>query len=194
MMKKWKGMKKENKLGFIILCFCILICLISITYAIWTQVFKGQKEQVITTGTFVLELTDESDEISLISAVPTSDSNGLKLTPYTFKLTNTGSIDANYRISLVNDEDEYIKDGCSNNKLDWSNIRYSFKLGENTEVMNYLNSNGGILATETLSSKNSINCALKLWIKSDADNSVMGKHFHGRIKIEAIQSDKELDS
>lgn len=192
--EKIKNNKKENKLGFIVLIFSVLICIISVTYAIWTQLFEGSKEQIITTGTLVLDLTNEEDTITLDKIVPLSDTDGLALTPYKFKVINTGTTNANYRISLVNDEEKYIEDSCSDKKMNWADIMYSFTIDNNVPTMNLLSSNKGILSSGTLNSNKTISCSLRIWIKSDADNSIMGRHFHGKIKIEAIQSDRQLDS
>ncbi len=193
-MKKWKEVKKENKLGLVALIVSILIFITSVTYAIWFQSFKGEKEQIIKTGTLILEIADEENEISLTNSIPVSDSEGIKSTPYTFTIKNTGSSNANFRISLVDDDKTYSEDGCSNNRLDWSMIKYYFSYKDDAPLMNLLNKKNGVLYEGVINSNEVSSCTLRLWIKSDAENGIMGNHFHGKIKIEAIQSDQELDS
>ena len=96
---------KEHKTRFIILAFGILICFVAIGYAAWTKVYNGEKENSIDTATLILTLDEsESNEISLLNTVPVSDATGLTYRPYTFKLKNSGTIKANYRLKIIDYE------------------------------------------------------------------------------------------
>lgn len=184
--------KKENKLGMIVLLCSFVICLIAISYAVWTKVFEGQKENTLDTATLILTLDEsESKGISLINAVPVSDQKGLTYEPYTFKLKNSGTIAAKYRIVLVNDEASYEEEQCES--LDWTNIKYSFSKNNETATKGFLSDTAGVMNFGIIDAGQTDSYSLKLWIKSDATNEIMNKHFHGIIKVEAIQSDQELD-
>lgn len=189
-----KPVKKEVKLGLIILVLSIIICISSISYAIWKYNAEGKKENRLTTGTLILDIKEEEDAIALVSQIPVSDSTGLSYTPYKFKVKNNGSTEANYRISIINDEDAYHDDQCQDKKLPWSDIKYHFQINNTNPSMQTLDTNKGILYSGRLKANEEDNFKLRMWIKSNADEKIMGKHFHGRIYLEAVQSDKELSS
>ena len=68
--------KKENKLGLIVLILSIIICLTTVSYALWSKIYPGKKDNYIKTGTLVLKLNEKSESISLENTVPVSDSKG----------------------------------------------------------------------------------------------------------------------
>lgn len=191
-MKKEKQ-EKENKLGLVVFIFSMIICLVAVSYAVWTQIFEGKKENKLETATLILTLDEsESNAISLINAVPVSDSKGLTYEPYTFKVKNSGSVAANYRIMIVNDTNTYKKDECTDKMLDWSNIKYSFSKNSEAATTGILSDTAGVLNLGTIEANETNSYSLKLWIKSSATNEIMNQHFHGIIKVEAVQSDQVL--
>lgn len=186
--------KKEHKFSLIILAICLLFCVIAVSYAAWIKIFNGEQEQSIDTATLILTLNEsESNEISLINTIPVSDTKGLTYEPYTFELQNSGSIEANYRIKIIDDDDKYIDDGCSDKKLDWANIRYSFKKNNEVATIGNLSDVNGVLNIGKIDANQIDKYSLILWIKADATNEIMDRHFHGIIKVDAIQSDQLLD-
>lgn len=191
-MEELREVKKENRLGFIVLIISTLICIISVGYAIWNNVYRGNKENKIKTGTLILNLNEKSESISILNAIPLSDTKGMQQDAYTFSLQNSGTTDAKYRISLIDDTEYYLYDECENNKLDWSFIRYSFEEENTTPIINGLSENSGILKEGTIKADEELNYSLNLWISSVTTTNEMGKHFHSKIKIEAIQSDQTL--
>ena len=66
---------------------------------------------------------------------------------------------------------------------------------------NVLSSTGGKLIGGTIEANQTKTFALKLWVNSEAtvgtkddpNSGVMGKHFHGKVKVEAIQSDQSFN-
>lgn len=186
--------KKEHKLGLVILIICLSFCFIAVSYAAWMKIFDGKMEQSIDTATLILTLDEsESNEISLINTIPVSDTKGLTYEPYNFELKNSGSIEANYRIKIIDDDNKYIDDGCSDKKLDWSNIRYSFKKNNEVATIGNLSEVNGVLNVGKIDANQIDKYSLILWIKADATNEIMDHHFHGIIKVDAIQSDQLLD-
>ena len=185
--------KPEQKMALAVLIFSIIICLFAVSYAAWTQVFEGNKESSLDTATLILTLDEkESNEISLTNAIPVTDQKGLSYDAYTFKVKNSGTIDANYRIFLVNDTATYESHGCSDMKLDWSNIRYSFSKNNEAATIGLLSDTSGVLNLGTIEPNTTDTYSLKLWIKSEATNEIMNHHFHGIIKVEAVQGDQVL--
>ena len=185
--------KKEHRLGFIVLIFSVIICLFAVSYAIWAKVFEGEKENSIDTATLILTLDEsESNAISLTNTIPVTDQKGLTYTPYTFKVKNSGTIAANYRIMLVNDTTTYEEDDCSDKMLDWSNIKYSFSKNNEVATRGILSDTSGVLNLGIIEANETDSYELKLWIKSEATNEIMNQHFHGIIKVDAIQEDQVL--
>ena len=155
--------KKENKLGFIVLIVSVLICALAVSYAIWTQTYHGKKENKMDTATLILTLDESASKgISLLNTVP------------------------------VTDDKKYKEHGCSSLKLDWSNIKYSFSKDNEVATIGNLGTSGGVLTEGILKTDDKSSYSLKLWIKAEATNEIMNQHFHGLIKVEAIQSDQEL--
>ncbi len=184
-----KEEKKEKKIALIVLLVCLVFIAIAVAYAMFSQIYLGEKTNQIQTGTLILDLDDSmGDGINLTDAVPVSDAVGLRNPSYTFTLKNIGSNNSQYRIKLVDDEAAYESDGCSSNRLQWSNIKYSFTKNESVTTMGLLSANSGVFDSGVLNagddSKNTY--TLTLWINSEATNEIMGKHFHGRIQVEAI--------
>lgn len=189
-----KEIKKENRLGLIILCFSILICIISISYAVWTQFIGGKKINQITTAKLSIKFKNEENAILLKNSLPVTDEQGKLVEPYTFEVENVGKVNANYRLYLAEDLESYKKDNCEKNKMSLSDIKYSFKnLENNSSNTNIVSATNGMLDQGTLGIGESKSFSLKLWIKSDAESDIMGKHFHGKVKIEAIQSDQNFN-
>lgn len=191
-MEELKEVRKENRLGFIVLIVSLLICIISISYAIWTNVYSGKKENVLKTGTLVLNLNEKSKNIELLNSIPISNDKSTQQEPYTFSLQNSGSVEANYRISLIDDTDYYISDNCVDNKLDWSFINYSFNENQTTPIIKGLAETSGILKEGKIGPGEELNYTLKLWLNINTTANEMGKHFHSKIKVEAIQSDQDI--
>lgn len=201
-----KQKKKENKLGLIILCLSILICIVSVSYAIWTQFIQGKNINKITTAKLDIVFEDENNPINLQNAIPISDDQGQQTIPYVFNLENRGTVPAGYRLYLTEDEDSYREDDCLDKKMNLSDIKISFaEVNQYVENASFntdlLSSSGGKLFEGTIDANQIKTFALKLWIKSDAtagtkddpNSGVMGKHFHGKVKVEAIQSDQSFN-
>ena len=117
MMKETKD-KGRNKVmilqGMIIL---VTIVLLGTTYAFLTNTVKGEKTSNIEAG--VLQLTYKDKEtINLENAYPMKDQQGMETPSYEFTVENTGTISANYELSLEEGE---------NSTLDTRVVKYSIK-------------------------------------------------------------------
>lgn len=170
-----------------LLVICGVVFLFAVTYAIFTYTGYGTKENRLATGTLILTLDDTTSEgISLANAIPVTNEDGLTSPSYTFAVENTGTLSANYRVSLVEDSDKYIEHGCTAKKMAWSNIKYSITKSTGSSI-DLLSENTGILDTGTLAPGEKKSYTLQLWISDTAGNDVMGTHFHGKIEVKAIQ-------
>ena len=170
-------MKNKRIVILIILILISIITLIGSSYALLTKSFKSKKLSM-EVGTLKIDFA-EGDAINMANAAPMTDSDGLKSTPYTFTITNSGTIDAYYTVS---NEEELA------NTLDTSYLR-----------MKLTGSNGydsGIktvkeLGTETykliddtlLETGKSVTYELRMWISQDAGNDIQDKIYKSKIVV-----------
>ena len=186
-----KKLDNNKKVMVVVTTFVLILLAIATTsYAMITFARYGKTENTIRTGTLILNL-DETKELSLINAYPMSDSQGMSSSAYEFTVENTGTQDARYKIMLVDDNDTYVEDGCS--KLAWSNLKYSIsRNGTNITSASYLSnlSSDSQLDEAIISSGSKNSYQLRIWIDSSAGNEIIGRHFHAKLNIKGILSDK----
>ena len=136
-------------------------------------------------------ILDESgaSNIELENAIPTTDKDGSKLTPYNFSIKNNGDADICYELYLADDtqaqEDCTSSNGSECELLQDSQIKYQLVQGETTTTQ--LLSTGRKLSSGTLKAGESSSYQLRVWLDYDADNSAMGKYFFGKVEVEAAQ-------
>ena len=184
-MKKQDTVKSKNIIT--ITTIAILIVLIGVTYAALEYQREGTKENIISTRMLKIALQAGSNGLNINPAVPLSEDQGLEQAQgYKFVLNNTGTANASYRIKLVDDEEEYTKDKCTDNKLNHNYIKASItKDGVEQEPV-LLGENDDIIDKGTIKAGEESEYTLKIWIDDSADTSVGGAHFHGKIKLEGI--------
>lgn len=181
---------KQKELGFTILStFAILIILISSSYAVFTSTQKAKKINNINVGNLQIEFvdTDNGNAINLNGAYPQSDEEGMKESPYTFKIKNTGSITTSFTIKLQDDTDVINEDNCSNNQLDKTKIKYSIN-DESPVLLSSIEDKSYLISSGSLASGESKTYSLRVWIDESAGNEDLGKHYHGKIILEGINA------
>ncbi len=186
-----KEKKKDTRNIKVILglSFTILLSLAAASYALFTSLQKGTQENEVVTGTLRLVLSEglSGNAIDIDPAIPVIESVGLSQEPYTFALKNTGTSPATYRISLVDYERQYTRDGCE--RIPKDKIMVSFtKNGEPliTDSLDHIEyfDTGDIAPTP--SGEQGIVYTMKIWIDDSAGNEIMGAHFHGQFMLEGI--------
>ena len=162
-MKKLKESKKV-----IIPLILIIIVLIGATYAWLSATTESENQNKILSGTLELEIISENNTINLENAYPLSDSEGLELQEYEFKIKNKGTINSDYTIYLddieLEENEERMEDKYLNYTLN-SNMEI-YKLTEIGENPNRVLETGTIRSGETNTYK------LRIWIDKDADNVI----------------------
>lgn len=91
-------MNKTRKKYIVLVIVTIVISIVALigaSYALLTMTIEGDKTITLTAGILKVDFTD-GNYINLENAAPMTDSQGLKTTPYTFTITNTGNINAYY--------------------------------------------------------------------------------------------------
>ena len=177
-------MGKRQLMLTLLSIFGVTMLSIGSTFAIFTVSSKSAEYNVIKTGTLNINFAaDASSTVGLNNALPMSDTDGLAQTGNTFTIRNTGTLPANYTVSLSDDKDMITQDNCSDKQLDKSYIKYSI---DNTKAK-LLSDSTESLITGTLNAGASKTFTLKLWIKDSSPNTVLNKHYHGKIVVDASQ-------
>lgn len=183
-MNKEQRHKKYQKMT-ILLLVALILCLGG-TYAWLVLSLQGEKTSDVVVGNLSLKIAEDSEGIYLDNAYPVKDEVGLSYNPYSFTLTNDGSIPSNYTIYL---DDEKIADGSVRMKEEY--VKYSLvKNGvrENAKFLTTTNTqNGRVLDSGTLAVGQTNEYDLRIWIADTTSNDVMTTTFSGRIRIEAEQ-------
>ena len=180
-------MKNKKIIILIILILISILTLIGSSYALLTKTFTSKKLSV-EVGTLKVDFK-EGNAINLDNTKPMSDSDGLNTTPYTFTITNSGTIDSYYTIS--NEED-------TNNTLDTTYLKYKLVSndGYDSGIKRLKDIGTGtyriVDERELLKSRN-VTYKLYLWIASDAPNSIQNKIYKSKIIVNST-SNKTLDT
>ena len=136
---------------------------------------------------------DNSDNatLDLIDTFPKTEAGGLSSTPYTFTLTNNGTKDAKYTISLVSDEKQIEECKRQNNGEDCkiipdSAIRYSIVKNEWTRSSALLTEDQNTIDMGVISpgESNKIQYQLKIWVDYDAEVDTENAHFYGKLIVD----------
>ena len=178
-------MKKKKIIILSIVIIGLLLIVTGVTYSILSFGVEGNEVNIVKAGILKIDI-DENEPITLLEAYPISTDKGTEGKPYTFTVSNTGDIDALYRIYL---DDVELDQGIE--RLSDSSIRYSLtKDGKYltdtvadllSQRENRVIDNGAIYPGETF------NYELRMWIDENVGNEEQGKAFKGKIRIEGEQ-------
>lgn len=184
--------------------FAVVISMIGGSYAIFSSTTADGEYNVLSAGNLEISYVEGQngygDILSLNGTYPQADpANSTELNnmqAYRFNITNTGDIPLDYRIKIEYDEAIITEDGCSDNLLEFNYIKYNFDssatsalLSSATDHIIYDSAKANQPGLQPGSSKIH---EIRLWITADAPNSVLGKHFHGKVVIESIQSGVDM--
>ena len=180
-------MAKRELLITLISILGVTMLSIGSAFAIFTVSNESEDYNVLKAGTLDIDFGEDTSTISLTNSYPLSDTDGLASDPYTFTITNTGTLDAYYTVSLLDDDEMIAADNCSENQLNKDYIKYT--LNDNT-IHNYseIVAAGGQIDSGMLAPSESKTYTLRLWLREDAGNDVLGKHYHGKIVVNGQSS------
>ncbi len=184
--------KTFMKSKLLVLCLCFMGLLFIFTgssYAYITVVSKQEDNNVVEVGNLKLSYDDQDKLLNVNDAFPTKDEEGLTQEGYTFTVTNTGSLAADYKVMIENDAALIDADGCGENQLPYENLRFSLDGSLPKTLSDTLNEGKYVIATGNLQPGASKTYTIKMWIKEDSGNEILGKHFHGKIVIEGTQGE-----
>ena len=163
-----------------------IIVLIGTSYALLTMTIEGDKKISVTAGILKVDFTD-GNYINLDNAAPVTDKQGLKTTPYTFTITNTGNINAYYHVSLEEEAtntlaNSYLKMRLTNNQGYDSGV---------VKVSSYGTGTFNIKSEETLEPEDTVTYTLWMWLDNDADNSAQGKEYKSKIVVTSYDREQK---
>ena len=165
--------KNINKRKIYISLLVTVICIISVSYAFFVLYLRQTDNNSVTAlSCFTSTLTEENSAINLTNEFPIKDEDGLKKTPFTFKITNNCN---NYVKAYITIDS--LKEGTANyilSKYMKANVSTkgstdgtSLIIGtQNTKVLDNKH-NGYIIKEVGLNSKESKEFDLRLWIDYD---------------------------
>ena len=169
--KKLENSKKRLKVYYSLLVS--VLCFIGVSFALFTLFLRQSDNNAVTAlSCFSTTLTEENSAITLTDEYPIPDADGIKKTPFTFKLTNNCDNYVKAYITL-----DPLKEGASNyilSKYMKANLSTkgstdgtSLIIGnQDTKVLENKD-NGYIVKEVGLNSKESKEFDLRLWIDYD---------------------------
>ena len=165
--------KNINKRKIYISLLVSVICIISVSYAFFVLYLRQTDNNAVTAlSCFTSTLTEENSAINLSNEFPIKDEDGMKKTPFTFKITNNCN---NYVKAYITIDS--LKEGTANyilSKYMKANVSTkgstdgtSLIIGtQNTKILDNKH-NGYIVKEVWLNSKESKEFDLRLWIDYD---------------------------
>ena len=172
-------LKRKDLIIITVLVSMCLVTLVGSSYALFTKTLSSTKKISVQAGTLKVDFA-EGNRINLSNVAPMSDSDGMNTTPYTFTITNSGSVAAYYTIR--NEEDS--SNTLNNKYIKYRLISDSFDSGIKT--LDTIGSGYYILSSEnTVAVGKSITYKLYLWLSSEADNDAQNKTYQSKIVVQS---------
>ena len=177
--------RKEKEKVLIISIIIVLILVLAVSFAYFSTRLNGT-DQIVKVGELELVLDETSEGISLENAIGLSDSEGLSLTPSTFKLINNGNKAVDYTIYL---DDNTISD--TDTRIDDKYLKYNLNKNGTDSGATLLTSIGTspnrVLDSGTIEGGGTNNYSLNLWITDEVDGNYSGQVFSGKLRVEVSQ-------
>lgn len=178
-------MKKDGnfKIKLFLVVALTIVTTAAITYGFFSPNRAQSGKNSVTSECFNVDLANESGSISIANAYPIDDEEGLLSTPYTFDITNTCNIDAQYYVVIDTKtgsfSDNYVKvsvnDGTPKLLNSTPNTIYIPEAGYTSSA---------ILDIGELIKNNTKNFQIKLWLDKDTTyEQVANKSWEGRVRV-----------
>ncbi len=187
---------RENK-KFVVSIFIAIVLMAGISYAWYTLVINKDTSLNLRGKTGLdIELVEPADPITVSTAIPMADADGLATTAYQFKVVSNDSENIAYQLYL---DDVELENG--ENRIPDSNIKYSLTKNGGNENPALLTTTHKTVNNETVRELDDtiINgktttavenvYTLKLWIDSEATTAISGYKFKAKLRLEATQTE-----
>ena len=177
-------MTKKNIIFLSISLVLIILLGIGVSYSMWNISVSQDTNNTAYTECFDLSITNKENNINLDNAYPISNDKGKSLTPYTFTVTNTCDITAEYSVNL-----EVLKDSTLSSKF--IDVMFEGNINllssyDSTDKVNASSIESRKLTYGILKSRESKDYSLRLWIDynttlEDLNNEI--KSFKSKIVV-----------
>ena len=181
---------KSRKILLIVLGILLsLSLLVGISYAYYMVTVSQTNKNRLASSCISISLTNEKNNITLNSAYPITNSEGRKLTPYQFTITNTCNIFISYNVNLEMLEGtdlstDYIKTMVN------SEAPYILSSLDSASTTIDKSTESRTLAQGSLGSGDSVDYALRLWMDENTplNNDTQNKSLISKIVVVAQPS------
>ena len=179
-------MKNKKTILLIIGILLGISFLAGISYAYYIKSINQEESNVVKTKCLNFSLTNEKNDIKLDEQYPIPDSEGRKLTPYQFTITNTCEQFISYNVNLESLEATTMDSSAVKVMIN-NEAPVNLSTLESTSVSIDTSKDSKILATGSLGSNDSVDYALRLWMDygDSPDTSSMNKVFESKIVVTA---------
>ena len=157
-----------------------------ISYAYYIKSYSQENSNIVKTKCLNLSITNEKNDIKLDEQYPIHDSEGRKLTPYQFTITNTCEQFISYNVNLESLEATTMDSSAIKVMIN-NEAPVNLSTLESTSVSIDTSKDSKILATGSLGSNDSVDYALRLWMDygDNVDTSSMNKVFESKVVVTA---------
>ena len=164
--------------------------LIGTSYAYFLYRTSLPNKNIVTTDCFKLSYQD-SNTINLQSAIPLTDGEALRLTPYTFTIKNICDMTADYQINLETLNTSTINENYIKSKLDNNTPVLLGSLPANSEKVLSDAISSRTLTTGTLLKNEEATYNLNLYVDNDTTTEqTANKLYEGKVVVVATMNDK----
>ena len=179
-------MKNKKTILLIIGILLGISFLAGISYAYYIKSHSQEESNVVKTKCLNFSLTNEKNDIKLDEQYPIPDSEGRKLTPYQFTITNTCEQFISYNVNLESLEATTMDNSAVKVMIN-NEAPVNLSTLESTSVSIDSSKDSKILATGSLGSNDSVDYALRLWMDygDSPDTSSMNKVFESKVVVTA---------
>jgi len=179
-------MKNKKTILLIIGILLGISFLAGISYAYYIKSHSQEESNVVKTKCLNFSITNEKNDINLGEQYPIQDTEGRKLTPYQFTITNTCEQFISYNVNLESLEATTMDSSAVKVMIN-NEAPVNLSTLESTSVSIDTSKDSKILATGSLGSNDSVDYTLRLWMDygTTADTSSMNKVFESKIVVTA---------
>lgn len=167
-----------------ILAIAIMFVVVSLSDTTYSLFFKAETTDDFNYNTGLLDLQFiEDEQISLQSAFPILDSEGIKTEAYTLTIKNTGTLPYLFDLKMLSNDDE--------NSIDTKYIKYQVNEEQSSSLYNTSN----IISSNVLIYPNEEKTFnIKIWLDINTPNKELGKTFIAKLATSGQSIYKTLDS
>lgn len=176
--------KKKFLIKNAIIITLILLVAVLATHHIYYK-FKNSRDVDYSSESLEITFHDE-DKINITKATQVTESVGLTAKSYTISIKNNLTEPVNYKISLLDNEEQVILDECEEIQIPKELLTVAIKEGNSKpEIYTLEELEDNILANKTIAALADVNITIRIWVANSDDTIVpANSHYHGMIKIE----------